>query len=153
MLRPLASPASLAPLALATVAVMLAAPAVGLDVPEGATAAAGVGTISVWNGEGQLVCTDTAAITVSLAFGEVEVGEEDAPTGMYASVSSCATFVYPIATAYECAGGVGQTIRCDETGPPRWFTLDPEGYFLYERDNLGIHFEVWGRLKRTDAPA
>lgn len=136
------------PAALLALTAVALPPAASLD---GATVAYGLGLIEVFNSGGQLVCTDTAPTSVSILWAQV--GERTVPTGHYESVSVCASFVYPIAAEYECTGAPGGLVRCDENDPPRWFELYPDGWFVYERDNLGIHFEVTGWLERSDAAA
>jgi hypothetical protein len=131
--------------------IALASPAQALD---GAVLAAGLGVIRVSDGAtGALVCTDAAPIAIYLVFEDGNLAGYELPTGYYASASNCATFLYPIATALECAGAPSGQVRCDALDPPRWFTLEPDGSFFYVRDNYGAHFEVEGQLTRQDAPA
>jgi hypothetical protein len=128
-----------------TLALGAALPALGSD---GVTHVAGLGRIHVFDALGNEVCVDNAYISLALAWTEELEG---APSGYYQSTSACASFAYPIHVAQDCTGAPGARVRCDETGPPRWFTIEPNGWFWYERDNLGLHFEVWGWLQRNDA--
>lgn len=124
----------------------LAAPAAHALPLGGSTAAAGLGLIEVFDGAGQVVCRDNSPISLVLGWGAAP----GTASGFYQSTSFCASFAYPIDVAADCVGGPGAFVRCDELGPPRWLTLDRHGWFWYERDNLGFHFEVWGLLVRDD---